>query len=65
MDMSDFSARHTVGVNSFTVSHFIDFSPTALSVAKEVRICIIAIVLGFTTTGIVRNVLEYRKKRSG
>ncbi|KAJ5405060.1 hypothetical protein N7465_006344 [Penicillium sp. CMV-2018d] len=43
MDFTDVGIRHTI-LNSVQLHHFIDFSPSAAVIAKEVRLCVIAIV---------------------
>jgi hypothetical protein len=62
MDISDAGIRHAVAFNTLNVRHFVDLSPSTVSVAKEIRYCVIAIVIGFATTSIVKSVLNYRKR---
>lgn len=54
MDLSDVAVRHAVAFTTWNVKHFIDISPSAVLVAREIRIGIIAIVLGFTAASIVK-----------
>lgn len=61
MDFSDVGVRHAVAFNPLTVHHSLDISPSALSIAKEVRYCVLAIVAGLCTASIVKSVLEYKK----
>ncbi|KAJ5457915.1 hypothetical protein N7475_009303 [Penicillium sp. IBT 31633x] len=44
MDFTDVGIRHTL-LNSVELHHFIDFSPSAAIIAKEARLCVIAIVV--------------------
>ncbi|KGO65568.1 Concanavalin A-like lectin/glucanases superfamily [Penicillium italicum] len=46
MDFTDVGIRHTI-LNSVQLHHFIDFSPSAAVIAKEARLCVIAIVVGW------------------
>lgn len=62
MDMSDVAVRHAVAFNSLNIKHSVDLSSSTISVAREIRICVIAIVLGFTATSIVKNYLNYRRR---
>ena len=57
MDLTDVGVRHTV-LNSVQLRHFIDFSPSAVTIAKEVRICVIAIVVGWITTRVVSSLCD-------
>ncbi|KAJ5558422.1 hypothetical protein N7535_008633 [Penicillium sp. DV-2018c] len=52
MDFTDVGIRHTI-LNSVELHHFIDFSPSAAVIAKETRLCVIAVVVGWITTSIV------------
>lgn len=61
MDISDAQIRHAIAFNALNVRHLIDISPNTVSFAKEIRYCVIAIVLGFATTSIVKSVLQYRR----
>ena len=64
MDMSDAAIRHAVAFNSLNIKHYVEVSPQAISIAKEFRICVIAIVLGLTSASIVKSVLQYRRRDS-
>lgn len=59
MDLSDVAVRH-VAFTTWNVKHSIDISPSAVLFAREIRIGIIAIVLGFTAASIVKTVLSSR-----
>lgn len=61
MDFSDVGVRHAVTFNTLNIHHSIDISPSALSIAKEVRYCVLLIVAGLCTASIVKSVLEYKK----
>jgi hypothetical protein len=63
--MSDVGLRHAVTFNALTIQHQHSFviSSSAVSVAREVRFCVIAVVLGFTTVAVIRRVLGTRELR--
>lgn len=60
MDPSDVAVRHAVAFTTWNVKHYIELSPSAVSTAREIRISIIAIVLGFTAASVVKSVLSSR-----
>ncbi|KAG2010966.1 hypothetical protein GB937_007511 [Aspergillus fischeri] len=61
MDLaSDVGVRHSVVLSNLKIQHFVEFSPAAVSVAREVRFCVIAIVIGWTTSRIVSALLNRR-----
>ena len=62
MDMSDVAVRHAVAFNSININHSIELSSSAVQVAREVRIAVIVVVLGYTTTSILKSILEYRRR---
>ncbi|KAK4863814.1 hypothetical protein LT330_010420 [Penicillium expansum] len=55
MDFTDVGIRHTI-LNSVQLHHFIDISPSAAVIAKEARLCVIAIVVGWVTTSVVSSI---------
>ncbi|KAJ5722311.1 hypothetical protein N7488_000346 [Penicillium malachiteum] len=57
MDFTDVGIRHTL-LNSVELRHFIDFSPSAAVISKEIRICVIAVVVGWITTRVVKNICD-------
>ena len=61
MDLSDVAVKHAVAFTTWNVKHSIDISPSTVSIAREVRISIIAIVLGVTAASIVKSVLASNK----
>lgn len=61
MDFTDVGIRHTI-LNSLQLHHFIDFSPSAAAIAKEVRLCVIAIVAGWITTRVVSSLCELPRR---
>jgi hypothetical protein len=61
MDFSDVGVRHTI-LNSVQLHHFIDISPSAAAIAKEARLCVIAIVVGWITTRVVSSLCELPRK---
>jgi hypothetical protein len=62
MDVSDAGFRHVVAFNTLSIRHLVDLSPATISVAREIRYCVIAVVVGLATTSIVRSVLDYRTR---
>lgn len=61
MDLSDVAVRHVVAFSTFNIKHSIDLSPSAVSIAREIRISVVAIVLGLTAASIARSLLASRK----
>ncbi|KAJ5648104.1 hypothetical protein N7490_004476 [Penicillium lividum] len=61
MDFTDVGIRHTI-LNSLQLHHFIDFSPSAAAIAKEARLCVIAIVAGWITTRVVSSLCELPRR---
>ena len=60
MDRSDVGFRHSVAFSSLNINHSVDLSPSAVSIAREVRISIIAIALAFVSISIVRGLSHKR-----
>lgn len=59
--MSDVAVRHSVALaDNLQVHHFVDVSPAAVSVAREIRYCVIALVIGWTTKQLVSVWLDRR-----
>ena len=63
MDISDVAVRHVVALPPLSVRHSVDItaSSSTLSIVKEIRFCVIAIVLGLTTASVVKSVLSYKR----
>lgn len=57
MDFTDVGVRHTI-LNSVQLHHFIDVSPSAAAIAKEARLCVIAVVVGWITTRVVASLCD-------
>ncbi|KAJ6051533.1 uncharacterized protein N7446_006165 [Penicillium canescens] len=57
MDFSDVGIRHTF-LNSVQLHHFFDFSPSAVAIAKEARLCVIAVVVGWITTRVISSLYD-------
>ena len=57
MDLSDVGVRHAVAFTTLSIHHSIDISLSTVSIAREVRISIIACVVGFTAASIIKSVL--------
>lgn len=61
MDLaSDVGVRHSVVLSSLEIRHLVDFSPATTSIAREIRFCVIAIVVGWTTSRVVSALLNRR-----
>jgi hypothetical protein len=54
--------KHEVAVKAINIRHLIDATPGTLSLAKEVRNCIIAIVFGVGIITITRSYLASRNR---
>lgn len=59
MDLSDI--RHAVAFTTLNVQHSVELSPSTVSIAREVRISIIAIVAGLTVASVVKSVLSKKE----
>lgn len=57
MDFTDVGVRHTI-IDSVQLHHFIDISPSVTAIAKEARLCVIAIVAGWITTRVVASLCD-------
>ena len=60
MDLSD--VRHNVAFSTVNIRHSVtvDISPSTVSLVKELRYCILFVVIGVTSASIVRSVLNWR-----
>ena len=58
MDISDVGVRHAVAFTGLKITHSIELSPSTIQIAKEIRYCVIAAVLGFTAVSITRTILS-------
>ncbi len=61
MDFSDVGVRHAVTFTNLNIKHSVELSPSAVSIAREIRISIIAVVVGVAAVSIIRSVLSSRK----
>lgn len=61
MDLSDVGVRHAVAFTNLNIRHSVDVSASSVAVAREIRISIIAIVLGLTAATIVKSVLASKR----
>ena len=61
MDLSDVAVRHAVTFGSLDIRHSIELSPSFVSVAREARFCLVAVVIGFAAVSIVKTVLDSSK----
>lgn len=61
MDLSDVGVQHAIAFTTLNIKHSIDLSPSAVSIAREFRYCVIAVVLGLAVTSITKSVLSFRK----
>ena len=62
MDFSDVGVRHAVAFTNLNIKHSVEFAPTTVSLAKELRYCVFAVVAGLTAASIVKSVLDYKKR---
>lgn len=60
---SDVAVKHLVAFSSINIKHSIDLSSSTLSVAREIRISIVAIVFGLTAASVVKSVLASKKPK--
>lgn len=60
MDLSEVGIRHVVRFEELRVRHTVDVSPVAASIARDVRYCVIAIILGISTVAIAKSYLATR-----
>ena len=65
MDLSDVGVRHAVSFAPLSIKHSVDISSAAVSIARELRYCVIAVVVGISTVSIVKNLLPHSKRSSG
>lgn len=61
MDGSEVGLRHSVAFKNLQIHHSVDLSPSVVSIAREIRISIIAIVLGITAVTIVNRIVPRRR----
>ena len=61
MDLSDVGVRHAVAFTTLNIKHSVEFSPSTLSLAREIRISIIAVVVGLTAASIAKSVLLLKR----
>ena len=61
MDLSDVGVRHAIAFSTLNIRHSIELSPSAVSIARELRCCVIAVVVGLAVTSITKTVLTFRK----
>ena len=61
MDLSDVGVRHAVAFTNLNIRHSVDISPSTLLFTKELRYCVIAVVVGFTTASIVRSLVDLQR----
>lgn len=59
MDLSD--VRHAVVFSPLEVRHSIHVSSSVVSIARELRYCVFALVVGYTAITVVKTVLPSRK----
>ena len=61
--MSDMGVRHAVAVSTFHVNHSVDLSPSTVALAREIRLTIIAIVVGIGVVSLVTTVLSSKSTK--
>jgi hypothetical protein len=63
MDLSsDVAVRHLLRFNELHIRHSLDVSPSVTTIAREIRYCVIAVVLGWTTISVVKGILSFRRQ---
>ncbi len=60
MDLSDVGVRHAVAFTTLNIKHSIEIPPSAVSIARELRYCVIAVVVGVVVSSITKIVLSSR-----
>ena len=55
--------KHDVAVKTFNVRHLVEVSPDTVSIAREIRYCVIAICLTWGGITLARSWLDYRSGR--
>lgn len=60
MDFSDVGVRHSVALSDLYIHHLLEFSPSAVTISREVRYCVIAVVFGWITTRVVSELSKRR-----
>ena len=63
MDFSDVGVRHSVVLSDLNIHHLLEFSPSAVTIAREIRYCVIAVVVGWITTRVVSELSNRRSQR--
>ena len=63
MDFSagDVAVKHAVAFSPLSIRHSFEASPSTVSLVKELKICVITIVLGLTVASIVRSISASRR----
>ena len=61
VSVSELGVKHAVAFTTLNVRHSFDVSPSVISVAREVRLGVVAIVCGVTAVTLLRTVLSYRR----
>lgn len=62
VSLSELGVKHVVSFASLNVRHSFDFSPSFVSVVREIRLGVVAIVCGVTVVTFLRTVLSSRKR---
>jgi hypothetical protein len=60
MDFSE-GIAHEVAVRTINVRHLIDASPNTVSIARELRFCVIVVAVSWASASIVHAVLSSRR----
>ena len=63
MEVSEAAIRHAVSFSPLHIHHSVHVSPSTVSLIKEFRYCVIAVVLGFVATSIVKGVQRDSRDR--
>ena len=64
MDVSEIGVKHVVAFTNLNVRHSFEVSPSTVSLAREIRIGLVAVVIGLTVATIAKTALSSRKPAS-
>ena len=61
MDLSDVGVRHAVQFGELRIKHIVEVSPVAASIARDLRYCVIAVIVGLSTVTLVKTYFAARQ----
>lgn len=61
MDFSsgDVAVRHLVAINSVNLKHTIEFSDSTILVVKEIKKCVVAVVIAWAAVSVFRGLFDF------